>query len=138
MIGHNLKIAWNLMRINSLRPSDKYVDLARKIGELMPTVGMDKQRGGWYDVMERVTSEGEEWHRVAWHDRKAWWQQEQAILAFLILTGILGEEYRNEARHAGRRKKFRGHEEPFSHAASLTKVGLGRGDQILPMNSRGT
>ena len=54
----------------------------------MPAVGSDQQRGGWYDVMERELEPGQEWHRFAWHDRKAWWQQEQAILAYLILAGI--------------------------------------------------
>jgi anti-anti-sigma factor len=101
VVGHNLKIAWNLMRINSVRPSTRYVEMARKIAELMPSIGSDRQRGGWYDVMEREKVEDEEWYRFAWHDRKAWWQQEQSILAYLILTGILGDEaYRNEARHA--------------------------------------
>src|SRR3954447_11590206 len=100
VVGHNLKIAWNLMRINSVRPSTRYVELARKIGEVMPPIGSDRQRGGWYDVMEREKSEGDEWYRYTSHDRKAWWQQEQAILAYLILTGILGDEYRAEARNA--------------------------------------
>jgi anti-anti-sigma factor len=100
VVGHNLKIAWNLMRINSVKPSNRYVELARKIADEMPKVGSDRQRGGWYDVMEREKSSDQEWYRYTWHDRKAWWQQEQAILAFLILTGILGDEYRNEARHA--------------------------------------
>ena len=31
-------------------------------------------------------------HRYTWHDRKAWWQQEQAILAYLILAGTTGDE----------------------------------------------
>ena len=44
---------------------------------------------GWYDVMERLVKPGEEKHRYAFHDRKAWWQQEQGILAYLILHGIL-------------------------------------------------
>jgi anti-anti-sigma factor len=92
VVGHNLKIAWNLMRIHHLRPDQRYVDLATKIADIMPTVGMDVQRGGWYDVMERARAEGEEHHRLVWHDRKAWWQQEQAILAYLILTGSLGSE----------------------------------------------
>jgi anti-anti-sigma factor len=100
VVGHNLKIAWNLMRINSIRPNARYVELARKIAEVMPPIGSDRQRGGWYDVMDREKTEGQEWYRFAWHDRKAWWQQEQAILAYLILTGILGDEYRTEARHA--------------------------------------
>ncbi len=92
VVGHNLKIAWNIMRMNSLKPKDAYVALARKIGEEMPKVGMDKQRGGWYDVMERQIEEGQELRRFAFHDRKAWWQQEQGILAYLIMHGILGDE----------------------------------------------
>lgn len=41
VIGHNLKIAWNLMRMYNLKPKDKYVDLAKKIAEIMPEVGSD-------------------------------------------------------------------------------------------------
>ena len=99
--GHNLKISWNLMRMYSLKPKDKYVNLAKKIAEIMPAVGSDQQRGGWYDVVERILGEGEKVHRFVWHDRKAWWQQEQAILAYLILTGILkDEEYKRLARES--------------------------------------
>jgi mannose/cellobiose epimerase-like protein (N-acyl-D-glucosamine 2-epimerase family)/anti-anti-sigma regulatory factor len=94
VVGHNLKIAWNLMRIHHLRPNDAYQSLAEKIAEVMPKVGMDRQRGGWYDVMERELGPGEEVHRFVWHDRKAWWQQEQGILAYLILAGSLkNDEY---------------------------------------------
>ena len=101
VVGHNLKIAWNLMRINSLRENPEYVELARKIAELMPKVGMDAQRGGWYDVVDRVLSPGQKYHRYAWHDRKAWWQQEQGILAYMILNGCLKEpEYQKLARES--------------------------------------
>jgi mannose/cellobiose epimerase-like protein (N-acyl-D-glucosamine 2-epimerase family)/anti-anti-sigma regulatory factor len=101
VVGHNLKIAWNLMRIHHLRPNERYTDLAKKIAEIMPLIGRDRQRAGWYDVMERVRGEGEEWHRFIWHDRKAWWQQEQAILAYLILYGSLKEpEYWRLARES--------------------------------------
>jgi mannose/cellobiose epimerase-like protein (N-acyl-D-glucosamine 2-epimerase family) len=101
VVGHNLKIAWNLMRMQSLKAKDKYVNLATKIADLMPGVGSDLQRGGWYDVVERVLDEGEEFHRYVWHDRKAWWQQEQAILAYLILAGLLNKpEYRRLSREA--------------------------------------
>jgi len=101
VVGHNLKIAWNLMRMQSLKSKDSYVQLARKIAELMPAAGSDQQRGGWYDVVERTKAEGEEQFRFVWHDRKAWWQQEQAILAYLILNGIEGDEdYLKQAREA--------------------------------------
>ena len=101
VVGHNLKIAWNLMRMNSLKEKPVYQELARQIGQLMPEVGSDQQRGGWYDVVERVKGENEEQYRFAWHDRKAWWQQEQAILAYLILHGTVGDAgFRSEARQA--------------------------------------
>lgn len=101
VVGHNLKIAWNLMRIHHLRPKAEYEELARKIAALMPEAGSDQQRGGWYDVVERTLGEGEQNHRYVWHDRKAWWQQEQGILAYLILHGSLkDEEYLRLARES--------------------------------------
>ena len=67
----------------------------------MPEIGGDMQRCGWYDVMERKLAEDQTFHRYAWHDRKAWWQQEQGILAFLILDGILDEpQYKKLARES--------------------------------------
>ncbi len=99
VVGHNLKIAWNLMRMQSLKPKDQYVALAEKIAELMPDAGSDRQRGGWYDVVERMKQEGEDFFSFVWHDRKAWWQQEQAILAYLILYGLFQkEDYLKHAR----------------------------------------
>ena len=101
VVGHNLKIAWNLMRMNSLRPKEQYVAFARRIAELMPKAGSDLQRGGWYDVVARTLAPGEEHYRFTWHDRKAWWQQEQAILAYMILNGVLkDDEYLRHAREA--------------------------------------
>jgi len=101
VIGHNLKIAWNLMRMYSLKAKDEYLTLARKIADVMPAVGSDRQRGGWYDVVERSLAEGEEQYRFVYHDRKAWWQQEQAILAYHILHGIVKDpEYLRHAREA--------------------------------------
>jgi mannose/cellobiose epimerase-like protein (N-acyl-D-glucosamine 2-epimerase family) len=101
VVGHNLKIAWNLMRLQALVDKPQYRDLAEHIGHLMPGVGADRRRGGWYDVLERLRRPGEPWHRFAWHDRKAWWQQEQAILAYLLLAGVTGrDEYLAEARTA--------------------------------------
>ncbi len=101
VVGHNLKIAWNLMRIKSLRDKAEYQKFAEKIAALMPEHGYDAQRTGWYDVVERQLGPGETVHRYAWHDRKAWWQQEQGILAYLILHGVLGKaEYQKYARES--------------------------------------
>ncbi len=101
VVGHNLKISWNLMRMVNLSKNENYVDLAKKIAELMPQHGRDKQRGGWYDVVERALQPGQEVHRFGFHDRKAWWQQEQGILAYLILAGTLKTpEYLKLARES--------------------------------------
>jgi anti-anti-sigma factor len=99
VVGHNLKIAWNLMRIHHMRPANRYLELANKINRTMPEAGSDQQRGGWYDVVDRVLEPGEESTRFTWHDRKAWWQQEQAILAYQIMAGSTGDE---EALRLGR------------------------------------
>jgi mannose/cellobiose epimerase-like protein (N-acyl-D-glucosamine 2-epimerase family) len=99
--GHNLKVAWNITRMYSLVPKEKYKWFAERIAEEMPKVTMDVQRGGWYDVMERLKAPGEDLHRYAFHDRKAWWQQEQGILAYLIMNGVYGgEEYLKLARES--------------------------------------
>jgi anti-anti-sigma regulatory factor len=94
-----MKVAWNLLRIHHLKPNGDYVAFARRIAEEMPKWGMDIQRGGLYDMVERYRQPGEEFHRLIWHDRKAWWQQEQAILAYLIMAGSLKDaEYVRYAR----------------------------------------
>ncbi len=101
VVGHNLKIAWNLMRMWSINQDPKYVEFAKKISELMPLHGGDSQRGGWYDVVDRELAEGETVPRYNWHDRKAWWQQEQGILAYLIMYGILKDpQYLKQARES--------------------------------------
>src|SRR5207247_8747186 len=89
------------MRMQSLKPKATYLSLAKRIAKIMPEVGMDRQRGGWYDVVERQRAPGQEVHRLVWHDRKAWWQQEQAILAYLILAGVAGgDEFLRWARES--------------------------------------
>ncbi|GAA3455382.1 AGE family epimerase/isomerase [Dactylosporangium matsuzakiense] len=93
IVGHNLKIAWNLARVNNLRPNADWVAFARRIADVMPGVGMDRQRGGWYDMVERHTGPGERFHRLVWHDRKAWWQQEQGILAYQILNAVFDNPF---------------------------------------------
>ncbi|GAA3753165.1 AGE family epimerase/isomerase [Salinactinospora qingdaonensis] len=99
VVGHNLKIAWNLTRMNALTPKNEYRALAERIADTMPAHGRDPQRGGWYDLMQRVATDGR--HDFVWHDRKTWWQQEQAILAYLILAGQTGNsDYHKQARES--------------------------------------
>ncbi|QLI99913.1 AGE family epimerase/isomerase [Streptomyces sp. NEAU-sy36] len=99
VVGHNLKIAWNLTRMAGTLPKREYRQLADQLARSMPAVGRDGQRGGWYDVLQREAENGR--HAFVWHDRKTWWQQEQAILAYLILAGHTGdEEFLRHAREA--------------------------------------
>ena len=63
------------MRMNSLKPKKEYEGLAKTIAEKMPSAGSDLQRGGWYDMLERIKGPGEKYHRFVWHDRKAWWHR---------------------------------------------------------------
>lgn len=92
VVGHNLKVAWNLTRMHSLIPKDSYKEFAHQIADAIPAAGCDNQRGGWYDMMERTLKEGEEHYRRVWHDRKAWWQQEQGILAYYIMAGVYDDK----------------------------------------------
>lgn len=101
IVGHNLKIAWNITRMHSEKPKAEYESFARKIAEVMPPIGSDQQRGGWYDAMERNLGPNDEKHRFGFHNRKTWWQNEQGILAYLIMHGVLGgEEYLRLARES--------------------------------------
>jgi mannose/cellobiose epimerase-like protein (N-acyl-D-glucosamine 2-epimerase family)/ABC-type transporter Mla MlaB component len=95
VVGHNLKVAWNLTRMHSLNPKESYKTFAHQIADAIPPAGCDNQRGGWYDMMERTLKDGEEHYRRVWHDRKAWWQQEQGILAYYIYFNVLanGQPY---------------------------------------------
>ena len=96
VVGHNLKIAWNLTRVYHLFQDVKYLNIAKDIADKMPEAGMDMIRGGWYDVVERHPKNGMPLD-FTWHNRKAWWQQEQAILAYLILAGTVMEESKKES-----------------------------------------
>ena len=100
VVGHNLKVAWNLTRMQSLKQKDSYKTFAHQIADAIPGAGCDNQRGGWYDMMERTLKDGEEFYRLVWHDRKAWWQQEQGILAYYIMAGVYHDkpEYLRFAR----------------------------------------
>ena len=71
VVGHNLKIAWNLMRMHSINPKESYEEFAFKIAKLMPDAGSDQQRGGWYDVLEREAKPNNQDFQFVWHDRKA-------------------------------------------------------------------
>lgn len=85
VVGHNLKIAWCLTRLYHLTGDKKFMEVAKECGDEMIRYGQDGKRGGWYDVMERMPDPVSGRYELVWHDRKAWWQQEQGILANYIL-----------------------------------------------------
>jgi len=113
VVGHNFKIAWNLTRVANyyetlaasagrpsapgLRPNtdlekkhqalaDRCMLLANKLGKSMTDIGIDTIRGGCFDCVERNPSNGMP-IEFTWLNTKDFWQQEQAILAYLILFG---------------------------------------------------
>jgi mannose/cellobiose epimerase-like protein (N-acyl-D-glucosamine 2-epimerase family) len=111
VVGHNLKIAWNLTRCafyfqsraKQLRDggrsveaagydehSNKCLDLARRLGNDMMDAGLDKIRGGIFDCVERNPTEMP--IRFTWGATKDFWQQEQGILAYLILQGATAND----------------------------------------------
>jgi mannose/cellobiose epimerase-like protein (N-acyl-D-glucosamine 2-epimerase family) len=112
VVGHNLKIAWNLtrcayyfqMRAKKLRDSgrgndanayeqraNKALDLARRLGDRMGELGLDRIRGGVFDCVER-NPDNTMPTQFAWEATKDFWQQEQGILAYLILHGATAND----------------------------------------------
>jgi len=64
--------------------------VARTIGAKMAEVGLDRLRGGVFDCVERRPS-GPMPTQFAWEPTKDFWQQEQGILAYLILHGATAD-----------------------------------------------
>jgi mannose/cellobiose epimerase-like protein (N-acyl-D-glucosamine 2-epimerase family) len=111
IVGHNLKIAWNLTRVanyyrylavearrqgesnkgqESNLLADEFLNLAKKLGDAMVNHGIDQIRGGCFDAVERQPQAGLP-IEFTWGNTKDFWQQEQGILAYLILHGATGD-----------------------------------------------
>jgi len=95
--GHNCKIVWNLHRVANYlqsmdRPlSERAAAAADKLLEALIKDGAcDGFRGGVHDALERKPKNGLRLE-FAWMDTRDFWQQEQAILAFLIAYGSSGK-----------------------------------------------
>ena len=93
VVGHNLKIAWNLTRVaqhyrakGDTKQAEKMMGMADRLGKSMAEVGIDQFRSGCYDAVEREPRDGRP-IEFAWGNTKDFWQQEQGILAYLILNG---------------------------------------------------
>lgn len=110
IVGHNLKIAWNLVRCafnlrfraNQARDrgrshdadalehqANRCLELAIRLGDTMAKVGVDSLRGGVFDAVERAPSNGLP-VEFAWGSTKDFWQQEQGVLAYLLLYAVGG------------------------------------------------
>jgi len=99
IVGHNLKIAWNLTRVanyyrcqmsngSCCREDDakKAMEVAERLALSMVEKGLDPLRGGCFDAVERNPGNGLPVEFV-WGNHKDFWQQEQGILAYLVLYG---------------------------------------------------
>jgi len=113
VVGHNLKISWNLTRCayyfqvraerlrgdgdaaaadGYLSRANRCLEVANKLAQRMGEVGLDKIRGGIFDCVERDPTGGMP-TQFAWGATKDFWQQEQGILAYLILYGATANEH---------------------------------------------
>ena len=105
IVGHDLKIAWNLTRVanyylakNQTQEAKNSLKLATDLADKMLVYGLDSIRGGCFDAVEREPKNGMTFD-FAWSSTKDFWQQEQGILAYLILYGQTGNaEYLKAAR----------------------------------------
>lgn len=104
VIGHNLKIVWNLTRVANYYAyigaktenrkeageykqfADRLMKLADKLAINMSEVGIDLFRSGVFDAVERHPTD-DVFLEFPWSNTKDFWQQEQGILAYLILYG---------------------------------------------------
>jgi mannose/cellobiose epimerase-like protein (N-acyl-D-glucosamine 2-epimerase family) len=107
IVGHNLKIAWNLTRCANFflmkkrqyeikedeegaakfdQRAQKCMRLATQLADRLAEVGVDQVRSGLFDAVERKPTNGMPL-QFSWSNTKDFWQQEQGILAYLILHG---------------------------------------------------
>ncbi len=98
IVGHNLKIAWNLTRVANYydaagdrAKAEQLMNLALRLGDKMAMFGIDPIRGGCFDAVERQPKDRRPLD-FPWGNTKDFWQQEQAVLAYLILYGRTKEE----------------------------------------------
>jgi len=111
--GHNMKIAWNLTRCANFfllqkkrcesqqerdsagaadyeRRAAECLALAIKLADHMADLAVDQVRSGVFDAVERNPTNGLPL-QFSWSNTKDFWQQEQGILAYLILHGHTGK-----------------------------------------------
>lgn len=89
IMGHVLKTAWCLGRINLISPEPEYVTVAEDlVADVWNNGGYDFGLGGPYKDFNRITGDMLMWGNP--DTTKAWWQMEQAITAGLMLYANTG------------------------------------------------
>ena len=83
IMGHVLKTAWCLARMQPIWPDNGRLAVAKRLVELVLQQGYDQQNGGPYKDYDRVTGQMLMWGQA--DTAKAWWQMEQAVTAGLML-----------------------------------------------------
>lgn len=94
--GHNLKISWNLTRVANYydtigKDSKPLMSMAKRLADHLAVLGIDQIRGGVFDAVERQPK-NDMWVDFAWMNTKDFWQQEQALLAYLVTYGYTKDE----------------------------------------------
>jgi mannose/cellobiose epimerase-like protein (N-acyl-D-glucosamine 2-epimerase family) len=89
IMGHVLKTAWCLGRVNMLFPDTSYVAAAEKLAGSVWQKGYDHELGGPYKDYDRLTGQ---MMMYGQDTAKAWWQMEQAFTAGLMLYEITGKQ----------------------------------------------
>ena len=104
IVGHNLKIAWNLTRVANYylargdrKRAEQLFKVASDIGQKMARLGIDQIRSGVFDALERRPSDPNVPVQFAWLNTKDFWQQEQGILAYLIMFGYMRDPSNKDA-----------------------------------------
>lgn len=90
IMGHVLKSAWCLARVNQIDPRGEYIDAAEVLMNDVLTHGYDHDLGGPYKDYDRVSGDMLMWGNP--DTAKAWWQMEQAITSGLTLYQETGDE----------------------------------------------
>jgi mannose/cellobiose epimerase-like protein (N-acyl-D-glucosamine 2-epimerase family) len=87
IMGHVLKTAWCLGRLQQLLPDTAYVPAAEKLAGNVLAKGYDHAFGGPYKDYDRVTGQMMSYGQDT---AKAWWQMEQAVTGGLMLYDLTG------------------------------------------------
>ncbi len=85
--GHNLKAVWTLVRLHLITGESVFLQKAESLLDFVVGTCRDKERGGIYDMVDRATS------ALVYGEQKAWWQQEQGMLATQLFSAVSSTSY---------------------------------------------